>query len=59
MLIQGNTVLEGKLTHFGGKTTILPYLAWHSHVVVLADADTLLLAAETLGRALARPATAA
>ena len=35
------------------------YLAWHSHVVVLADADTLLLAAETLGRALARPATAA
>ena len=29
------------------------YLAWHSHVVVLADADTLLLAAETLGRALA------
>ena len=35
------------------------YLAWHSHVVVLADADTLLLAAETLCRALARPATAA
>ena len=34
---------------------------WHSqsHVVVLADADTLLLAAETLGRTLARPATAA
>ena len=24
MLIQGNTVLEGKRTHFGGKTTILP-----------------------------------
>ena len=35
------------------------YLAWHSHAVVLADSDTLLLAAFTLSRMLARPATAA
>ena len=32
---------------------------WHSHVVVVADADTLLLAAFTLSRTLVRPATAA
>ena len=42
------------------------YLAWHSHAVVLADADSdtfmlsnALLEAFTLSRTLARPATAA
>ena len=36
------------------------YLAWHSHAVVLADADTSCCsAAFTLSRTLARPATAA
>ena len=35
------------------------YLAWHSHAVVLADADTLLQHAVTLGDQLARPGSAA